>query len=529
MRRAAPESRGWMGLHLLHARQGGAGRGDLEDDPRPAVAQCVQDLRAGHGRPAGRHGQRARALVSEVCKKSVQAMAADMQGGIRREFFEKYSIAELRGVHAAGDGDAPAGSWSRCTPRRGTRTTGRSRGTRRWACVADRLAARRRRMRPSSTSAADRRNEAGFLLQLFARLYGTNNVNNCSYYCHQASRRGAGQRDRHAAPPRVTLEDVERMRPAVPASGAQPGVEPPALMRTMLRLRRRGGQVIVINPLRERGLVQLQGPVRRVEPAVRQRRSRTSTCSRTSAATSRSLPGVAKAVLERGAEDRGVPRRAHGGGSTRSEALVRGACVGRDRGVARASPREQIERWRTMYARSQAHACSAGRWASPTTSTAWSNVQMIANLALLRGMLGPAGRGTAAAARPQQRAGDRLDGRRRRASRRRCSKRIEERLRRGAAARRAGWTRWRCDGAAPTRAASRWRCAWAATSTDRTRTRASPRGRCRQIGTIGVPEHHAEHGPRARHAGARRSSCRCWRATRSRRRPRRSRCSTTCA
>ena len=30
-------------------------------------------------------------------------------------------------------------------------------------------------------------NEAGFLLQLFARLYGTNHVNNCSYYCHQAS------------------------------------------------------------------------------------------------------------------------------------------------------------------------------------------------------------------------------------------------------------------------------------------------------------------------------------------------------
>ena len=30
-------------------------------------------------------------------------------------------------------------------------------------------------------------NEAGFLLQLVARLYGTNNVNNCSYFCHQAS------------------------------------------------------------------------------------------------------------------------------------------------------------------------------------------------------------------------------------------------------------------------------------------------------------------------------------------------------
>ena len=30
-------------------------------------------------------------------------------------------------------------------------------------------------------------NEAAFLLQCFARAYGTNNVNNCSYYCHQAS------------------------------------------------------------------------------------------------------------------------------------------------------------------------------------------------------------------------------------------------------------------------------------------------------------------------------------------------------
>ena len=30
-------------------------------------------------------------------------------------------------------------------------------------------------------------NEAAFLLQIFARVFGTNNVNNCSYYCHQAS------------------------------------------------------------------------------------------------------------------------------------------------------------------------------------------------------------------------------------------------------------------------------------------------------------------------------------------------------
>ncbi len=32
----------------------------------------------------------------EVCKKSLQAMVADMQNGLRDEFFERYSIAELR-------------------------------------------------------------------------------------------------------------------------------------------------------------------------------------------------------------------------------------------------------------------------------------------------------------------------------------------------------------------------------------------------------------------------------------------------
>ena len=34
----------------------------------------------------------------EVCKKSLQAMAADMQGGISPEFFARYSIAQLRAL-----------------------------------------------------------------------------------------------------------------------------------------------------------------------------------------------------------------------------------------------------------------------------------------------------------------------------------------------------------------------------------------------------------------------------------------------
>ena len=50
-------------------------------------------------------------------------------------------------------------------------------------------------------------NEAGFLFQLVARVHGSNNVNNCSYYCHQAS--GVGLKSVvGTGTATVTLEDL---------------------------------------------------------------------------------------------------------------------------------------------------------------------------------------------------------------------------------------------------------------------------------------------------------------------------------
>src|SRR4029079_12431613 len=96
-------------------------------------------------------------------------------------------------------------------------------------------------------------NEAGFLWQLFARLYGTNNVNNCSYYCHQAS--GVGlQTSVGTGTATVTLEDVEHAD-LVFLIGGTPASNQPRRMTTLSKIRNRGGQVIVINPVRETGLV----------------------------------------------------------------------------------------------------------------------------------------------------------------------------------------------------------------------------------------------------------------------------------
>ncbi|MFZ4732763.1 MAG: histidine kinase, partial [Pirellulales bacterium] len=116
----------------------------------------------------------------EVCKKSFQAMVADMQGAVKPEFFATYSAPQLQ----------------RFSPRE-LEHSGRlvqpvvlERGSQHyrpidWSEAMERIAARLRAALPEETFfyfSGRSSNEAGFLLQLFARLYGTNHVNNCSYY-----------------------------------------------------------------------------------------------------------------------------------------------------------------------------------------------------------------------------------------------------------------------------------------------------------------------------------------------------------
>ena len=192
----------------------------------------------------------------EVCKKSIQAMAADMRGRIAPDFFSQYSLEQLRRFSPreleamgrltdpvyAGPGDA---HYRVIT----------------WDDALERCTATLKRTSPDENFfyvSGRSSNEAGFLLQLFARLYGTNNVNNCSYYCHQASGVGlSGALGTGTAT--VVLEDLERCDLFV-LIGGNPASNHPRLMRSLMKLRRRGGQVIVVNPIRETGLVNFSVP-----------------------------------------------------------------------------------------------------------------------------------------------------------------------------------------------------------------------------------------------------------------------------
>jgi anaerobic selenocysteine-containing dehydrogenase len=124
-----------------------------------------------------------------------------------------------------------------------------------WDEAMERIAAKLRATAPDESFfyfSGRSSNEAGFLLQLFARLYGTNHVNNCSYYCHQASGVGLASVIGTGAGT-VKLDDMENSDFTM-LIGGNPASNHPRMMRTLMMVRRRGGKVVVVNPIVETGL-----------------------------------------------------------------------------------------------------------------------------------------------------------------------------------------------------------------------------------------------------------------------------------
>jgi molybdopterin-dependent oxidoreductase alpha subunit len=190
-----------------------------------------------------------------VCNKSIQAQSTDIQPAIPAEIFQ-HSLSELRELSGfelehlgrlgnpifkpKGANHFEAVSWE-------------------WALrySAEKFAA----TEPSRTffySSGRSSNEAGFVLQLLARLYGTNNVNNCSYYCHQATSVALDETI-GSGTSTVELEDLSHCD-LVFVIGANPSSNHPRFIHQLKGVRDRGGKVIIINPAKEPGLVRFAVP-----------------------------------------------------------------------------------------------------------------------------------------------------------------------------------------------------------------------------------------------------------------------------
>ena len=232
------------------------------------------------------------------------------------------------------------------------------------------------------TSAAAVRTRRAFCCNCSPGCIGTNNVNNCSYYCHQAS--GVGLTSvLGSGAGTVQLEDIEGAD-LVFLIGGNPASNHPRLMTNLKNIRRRGGQVIVVNPVKETGLINF-----RVPSDVR------SLLFGTEIASLYVQPhiggdlalmyGLAKRIVEIGAHDQRFLDEHCEGWPELSESLQQLSWdeIEAKSGVSRA----EIEDAAQHYA------------AAKNVIFAWTmgithhlhgveNVQAIANLALLRGMVG---------------------------------------------------------------------------------------------------------------------------------------------
>ncbi len=192
----------------------------------------------------------------EICKKSLQAQLTDLQRGIPIDFFAKNSIYQIlknspKELERLGRLDIPI--FKRKGDKYFVPIT--------WADAFEKLIEKFKTTQPNRCffySSGRSSNEAAFLMHLFSRLYGTNNVNNCSYYCHQAS--GVGMSAMlGTGTATVDLADLKNTD-LIFVIGANPASNHPRFITELMHCRRRRGKVVVINPIIEPGLVKFAIP-----------------------------------------------------------------------------------------------------------------------------------------------------------------------------------------------------------------------------------------------------------------------------
>ena len=195
--------------------------------------------------------------IAEFCENGAKAVAEEATSKrATPEHFGLWSLAKLSALS-----DYRLGQMGRFTEpmflREGSQHYERISWTDAFAKIAEALS----RSHPDESvfyTSGKASNEAAFLFQLFARLYGTNNLPDCSNMCHESSGTaltktlGNGKGS-------VKLEDFDRAD-LILIVGQNPGTNHPRMLTELQKAVRNGCKIISINPMKEAGLTGFMNP-----------------------------------------------------------------------------------------------------------------------------------------------------------------------------------------------------------------------------------------------------------------------------
>ncbi|PRY64964.1 formate dehydrogenase F4A subunit [Vreelandella songnenensis] len=374
-----------VGKHLLHSRSAAANARSLFKLNQPDGFDC----------PGCAWGDPEHGSSFEFCENGVKAVTWEATSKrVTRDFFAKHSVSELK----TWDDYRLEDQGRLVEPMRYNADTDHYEPIG-WDAALDLLAAKLKAL-PTPDDAifytsGKAGNESAYVFQLLTRLYGTNNLPDCSNMCHEASGVALGEA-LGTGKGSVRLKDFEHAE-AIFVFGQNPGTNHPRMLGTLREAAERGATIVSINPLRERGLEKFADPQKPLEMLHNgsHRISSHYFCPKLGGDMA-VVRGMAKALFERDAAGDDVLDHAFMSAHTAEldgyRALVEATAwetLEAQSGLSRA----EMEEAAALYARSKATIIC---WAMGITQHVHSvpTVREIVNLLLLCGNLGKLGAGT---------------------------------------------------------------------------------------------------------------------------------------
>ena len=199
-----------------------------------------------------------RSNLGEFCENGVKAIAEEATDrSVDASFFSKHSINSLRN-----QSDYWLGQQGRLVTPMMVRKGEKNYTSISWDEAFDLIASHlNQRISPDDAifyTSGRTSNEAAFLYQLFIRIFGTNNLPDCSNMCHESS----GVALNHTlgiGKGTVKLEDFYHAE-LILIFGQNPGTNHPRMLSALEKAKKQGAKVVVINPLKEAGLLKFNNP-----------------------------------------------------------------------------------------------------------------------------------------------------------------------------------------------------------------------------------------------------------------------------